>query len=279
MSIAGGIHNAFAAGAAAGCDCLQIFVKNQRRWSAPPLDEAAVEAYRAAARETGIAPVVAHATYLLNLASPQAGLRRRSVDALVTELERCTLLGVPYLVLHPGAHMGEGADAGIKRIVAGLNAVHTRTDAGGARVLLETMAGQGTSIGSEIEHLGRILASIKAPGRLGVCVDTCHVFAAGYDMRTSEGYQRLATELVEHVGLDRIKCLHTNDSMRACGSRVDRHDHIGKGKIGKDGFRRVLNDPRLTHVPRVLETPKGKDGRGTDLDRVNLRRLRTLVEE
>ncbi len=278
MSVAGGIHNAFSSGMEAGCDCLQIFVKNQRQWSAPPLVDEAIEAYKAAERETGLTPVIAHATYLANLASPVAATHRRSVDALVDEMERCARLGVPYLVLHPGAHMGEGVAAGIERIATGLDQVHARTEAKATQFLLETTAGQGSSIGCEIEHLGRIMQSVKAPGRLGVCVDTCHVFAAGYDIRTADGYGHLTAELERYVGLKRIKCIHVNDSQRPCGSRVDRHDAIGKGKIGKAGFRHLVNDARLAGVPRVLETPKGTDGRGTDLDRVNLKRLRALVE-
>ncbi len=279
MSVAGGFQNAFAAAANAGCDCLQIFVKNQRQWSAPPLTREAVDAYKSAEHETGIGPVVAHASYLLNLASPEKENVKRSVSALIDEIERCAQLGVPNLVFHPGAHMGEGVDAGIKRIVGGLNEVHKKAKAGSVQVLLETTAGQGTSIGHEIEHLGRILAGVRNPDSLGVCVDTCHVFAAGYDLTSDAGYEKLASEIERFVGFERVKCIHVNDSLRPCGSRVDRHDHIGKGEIGLGGFRRVLNDGRLAHAMRILETPKGVDGRGTDLDKVNLRRLRKLITE
>ena len=278
MSIAGGLERAFAAGVAAGCDCLQIFVKNQRQWAGRPLSDEAVAQYKAAEQATGLGPVVAHATYLINMASPDAANRRRSVDALTDELNRCARLGVPYLVLHPGSHMGEGVDAGIQRIVRALNEVHKRTAPASVQVLLETTAGQGNSVGHEAEHLGRIIEGAREPGRLGVCLDTCHLFAAGYDIRTAQGYERLLGELSEHVGLQRVRCIHVNDSKGACGSRLDRHEHIGKGKIGKAGFRNLLTDPRFAGVPRILETPKGKDGRGTDLDRVNLRRLRSLLD-
>lgn len=278
MSIAGGLENAFAAGARVGCDCLQIFVKNQRQWSARPLAREAVEAYQSAARETGLSPVVAHATYLINLASPDAALRRRSVEALANEVKRCARLGVSYIVLHPGAHMGEGIDAGIKRIVRSLDGLHKRVSGDGTRVLLETTAGQGSSIGHTIEHLARIIDGVKHPERLGVCVDTCHVFAAGYDIATARGYERLVAELADLAMLDRVQCFHLNDSKGACGSRVDRHEHIGKGRIGKAGFRLLVNDGRFALVPKILETPKGTDGRGVDLDRVNLRRLRSLIE-
>jgi deoxyribonuclease-4 len=278
MSIAGGLENAFAAGVAAGCDCLQIFVKNQRQWTARPLGDDAIERYKSAERESGLRPVVAHATYLINPASPDTTNRRRSLAALIDETDRCVRLGVPYLVLHPGAHMGEGVDAGVRRIVRTLNELHRRTAADSVRVLLETTAGQGSSIGHEAEHLGRIIDAVREPDRLGVCVDTCHVFAAGYDIRKEEGYGKLVDELRDHVGLERVCCIHVNDSKGLCGGRLDRHEHIGKGEIGKAGFRNLLSDPRFANVPKILETPKGKDGRGTDLDRVNLKRLRGLVE-
>ncbi len=278
MSIGGGIENAFHAGADVGCDCLQIFVKNNRQWSTRALSDESVEAFRAAAESTRLWPVVAHATYLLNPASPDRSLRRRTVNALADEIRRCTRLAVPYLVLHPGAHMDTGINAGIRRIVATLDRVHELVAESPTRILLETTAGQGSSIGHRIEQLGRIIANVRMPDRLGVCVDTCHVFAAGYDIRDRAGYQRLTDELSEHVGLQRVQCIHVNDSMRECGSRVDRHAHIGQGKIGLAGFRHLLNDPGLASVPRILETPNGRDGRGTDLDRVNLKRLRRLVE-
>ena len=277
MSVAGGIHNAFDAGTRVGCDCLQIFVKNQRQWSVAPLTEADIEAYRTAEQKTGLFPVVAHATYLLNLASPDASLRRRSIDGLILDLRRCAQLGVPYLVLHPGAHMGQGVRTGIKRIVRSLDTVHKRTQGINVQILLETTAGQGSSIGHEIEQLGWIISDTRDPDRLGICVDTCHVFAAGYNIADPPGYERLVTDLRRHVTLERVKCFHVNDSMRECGSRVDRHEHIGKGKIGKAGFAHLVNDPRFTAVPKILETPKGTDGRGTDLDKVNLKRLRHLI--
>lgn len=278
LSVAGGIENAFYAGKKLGFDCLQIFVKNQRQWAAAPLSDEAVAVVHRAAQETGLSPVVAHATYLLNLASPDAVLRRRSVTALVAEIARCARLHVPFLVLHPGAHMGRGVDAGIKRIVTSLNEVFRHTEGLATQVLLETTAGQGTSIGHQIEHLARIIGAVRNSDRLGVCLDTCHVFAAGYDITREQGYQRLLGELDGSALLARVKCIHTNDSKHGCSSRLDRHEHITKGKIGKAGFRRLMNDPRLAHVPKILETPKGVDGRGTDLDRVNIKRLRNLIE-
>jgi len=279
LSVAGGLENAFTAAVAVGCNCLQIFVKNQRQWAAKPLTEDQILAYRNAERETGIGPVIAHGSYLLNLASPQRETRERSIRALVDELTRCESLGLPGLVIHPGAHMGEGIAGGIRRIGAALNRVHRATRGFTVRILLETTAGQGTTIGHEIAHLGQIIAATAAPHRLGVCLDTCHLFAAGYDLRDRNDYERTITELSDHVGLKRVACIHTNDSKGDCGSRIDRHEHITRGRIGKQGFANLINDPRLAHVPRILETPKGKDGRGADLDTVNMNRLRKLIRQ
>ncbi len=283
MSVAGGLENGFRAAAEAGCDCLQIFVKNQRQWSAKPLTDEVIQNYKTAERETGIGPVAAHASYLLNLASPEAENRERSIAALVDELERCAALGVSDLVFHPGAHMGEGEAKGCTLIAKSLNAIRKRlgNDSGvggdGVTLLLETTAGQGSAIGYRLEHLEDIFGAVKDDAWLGVCIDTCHIYAAGYDIRKPEGYAAFVDELEDRNLLNRVRCIHVNDSVRECGSRVDRHAHIGKGKIGLDGFRHLVNDARLTHVPRILETPKGKDGRGTDLDKVNLKRLRGLI--
>jgi deoxyribonuclease-4 len=278
MSVAGGFENAFDAAKRAGCDCLALFVKNQRQWKAPPLSDAQVWAFRQAQARTGIGPVVAHASYLLNLASPTAEGRDKSIAALIDELQRCEALGVPFLVVHPGAHLGEGEDAGIRRIVYSIEQVHAATCGFKTLILLESTAGQGTTIGHDLSQLGRILAAVRDGDQLGVCLDTCHLFAAGYDLRKKPAYESMMEELVRHVGLDRVKCIHTNDSKGALGSRIDRHEHITKGKIGKAGFANLLNDVRLAAVPRILETPKGTDGRGVDLDRVNMARLRRIVE-
>ena len=277
VSVAGGLHNAFEAAVALGCDCLQIFVKNQRQWSARPLTDEQIRAFRAAEHRTGIGPVLAHGSYLLNLASPDPAARRKSVTALVDELRRCEALGVGGLVLHPGAHLGAGVDAGIRRIIASLDRVHARTRGITARILLETTAGQGSSIGHDIEHLGKIIDGVQEPDRLRVCLDTCHLFAAGYNLADRDGYERTIDQIADHLGLDRIKCIHMNDSKHPCGSRLDRHEHITEGRMGKQAFVHVVNDPRLALIPKILETPKGKDGRGTDLDKVNLRRLRRMV--
>ncbi len=277
-SVAGGLENAFAEGVRVGCDCLQIFVRNQRQWRAPPLSKEQVETFRAAAKRAGLAPVVAHASYLLNLASPDAAARRRSVAAMVDELGRCEALGIAALIFHPGSHMGEGVEAGAKRVARSLDQVHRRCAGFRTMILLETTAGQGTSIGHTFEQLAGIRNRVAEPERLGVCLDTCHLFAAGYDFRKPEAYARTIGELDGAIGVTSVRCIHMNDSKRELGSRVDRHEHIGKGKIGKQGFAHFLNDPRFKRVPMILETPKGEDGRGTDLDKVNLKRLRKLVK-
>ncbi len=277
MSVAGGLENAFAFGAAVGCDCIQIFVKNQRQWRAAPLVDSQVAAYRTAARETGLTPVVAHASYLLNLASPDSALRKRSVAAMVNELQRCEALGVLALVFHPGAHLSDTMEAGITHVAQSLDQVHRRCAGFRTTILLETTAGQGSSIGYRFAQLAAILEAVRDPEHLGLCLDTCHLFAAGYDFRTPEGYEAMIDELDSAIGLAGVRCIHMNDSKRELGSRVDRHEHIGKGTIGKQGLAHFVNDPRFAHVPMILETPKGKDGRGTNLDKVNLKRLRSLV--
>jgi deoxyribonuclease-4 len=277
LSVAGGLHNAFDEALRIGADCLAIFVKNQRQWKAPPLKEEQVVAYREAQARTKVTPVIAHASYLLNLASPTDDGRSKSIAALIDELTRCEALGVPGLVIHPGAHMGEGIDAGIARIAASLDEVHRATKGFKSRILLESTAGQGTTIGHEIVHLERMITSTKSPDRLGVCIDTCHLFAAGYDLRKKDKYDETVDELARRIGLDRIECIHTNDSKNPCGSKLDRHEHIGKGKMGKEAFVNLVNDARLAHAPRILETEKGVDDKGVDFDVINLRKLRSWI--
>ena len=277
MSVAGGLENAFEAGLRVGCECLQIFVKNQRQWSAPALTDQQVAAYRDAQRRTGLTPVVAHASYLLNLASPDRGTRARSIRAMVDELQRCEPLGVSCLIFHPGSHMDGTMAAGIKRVAKSLDEVHRSCPGFRTMILLEATAGQGTAIGYRFAQLAAILNAVHHPERLGVCPDTCHLFAAGYDFRKPEDYAAMIDELDTVIGLSNVRCIHMNDSKRELGSRVDRHEHIGKGKIGKQAFAHFINDPRFAHVPMILETPKGKDGRGSDLDKVNLGRLRRLI--
>lgn len=277
LSIAGGLENAIHAAAALKCDCVQIFVKNQRQWRAAALTDEQVERFREAAKSSTIHPVIAHASYLLNLAAPNEKIREASIAAMVDELERCEALGVSSLVFHPGAHLDESMEVGIARIAHSLDSVSAATPGFRTRILLETTAGQGTSIGWRFEQLAAIGDKLTAPERVGVCLDTCHLFAAGYDFRAPAGYSSMMDELDRTIGLSQVACIHVNDSKKPLGSRVDRHEHIGKGKIGKSGFANFVNDRRWAGVPMILETPKGTDGRGTDFDNVNLKKLCGLI--
>ncbi len=274
-SIAGGLHKAFDRAQSVGCDAMQIFVKPNRNWAVKPLTEEDIARFKARAAETGIHPVVAHTSYLLNLASPKKDLWQRSRDTLIVELERCEALDVPYLVLHPGSHVGSGEETGLARVAQGLGEVHAATPGFRTHILLETTAGQGTNLGYTFEQLAWLVERAPEGERLGVCLDTCHVFAAGYELRTVEGYEATMEEFDRAVGLARLEAIHLNDSKGDLGGRKDRHEHIGQGRIGLEGFRNLLNDPRLAGLPGLLETPKGDDLRE---DRENLAVLRSLVK-
>jgi deoxyribonuclease-4 len=274
MSIAGGIPKAVDRAVGAGCTALQIFVKNASQWKGRPLPEDEVEAFRTACRIAGLKRVVGHDSYLINLASPDDSLWERSQDALIDEIQRSTALGLSHLVVHPGAHLGSGETRGVERIADAIDRIHERLDPGSTPIALETTAGQGTSIGHRFEHLRDILGNVRKPERVGVCVDSCHVFAAGYDLRTPEAWDRTVSEFDRVVGLDLLRVLHVNDSKRGLGSRVDRHQHIGDGEIGNRGFYFIMNEERLCGVPKILETPKGKDG---EEDRRNLAFLRSMI--
>ncbi|HYK88377.1 MAG TPA: deoxyribonuclease IV, partial [Acidobacteriota bacterium] len=243
------------------------------RWEANPLDEEDCTLYRRARDLTGIEPVVAHNSYLINLASPEPWLYEKSLAALVEEMRRASLLGVSSVILHPGAHMGSGEEQGIARVAAALSRALEEVGPP-MRILLENTSGQGTSLGYRFEHLASIFERIRQPARMGVCLDTCHLFAAGYDIRTGEGYSRTMREFDRLLGIELIAAIHTNDSRKDFACRVDRHTHIGKGFIGLEAFRCIVNDRRLANVPKILETPKGD---GLRLDRMNLAVLRRLV--
>lgn len=272
MSIAGGMHNAFAEGEAVGCEAMQVFTKSSNQWKAKELTAEDVASWREAWARNPAWPVLAHDSYLINLASPDEALWRKSVDAFHHEVERCDALGIPFLIMHPGAHMGTGEEMGLDRIARAFDEVWRRSPRSLTRVLLETTAGQGTSLGWRFEHLRGILDRVKAPDRLGVCLDTCHVFAAGYDFRTKAGYDAMMREFDRVVGIERLRCFHLNDSKGALGSRVDRHEHIGRGHIGREGFRHLVTDRRFRGIPMILETPK--EG---GMDVKNLRLLRRLA--
>ncbi len=277
MSIAGGLHNAFYSGQEVGCDCLQVFVKNQRQWSARPLLREDVRQWNHARRATKLDPVMAHAAYLINLASSDRLIRRRSVEAFIDELNRCDQLGIRHLIVHPGSHVDAGETAGLTRVVRAIDEIHDRTADLNVRILVETTAGQGTSLGWCFEHLAEIIGTARQPERIGVCLDTCHVHAAGYDMVSDQGYRDTIRQLGALVGLKRVMCIHVNDSKGGRGSRVDRHEHIGKGTLGRAAFANVVHDPRFMRVPKIIETPKGFDTRGRNLDKQNLACLRRIT--
>lgn len=258
-------------------DTVQVFTKNQQQWRVKPLEADVVAQWKQHCNRLAYHVTVSHDSYLINLASPDAALRRKSIELFVEELSRCVELGIPYLVMHPGAHMGDGEAAGLKRIAASLDRAHERVAGDHVITCLEITAGQGSALGYRLEHLAEILAQVDAPHRLGVCLDTAHLFAAGYDFR-GRRYARFIRQVESTVGLDRVKVLHLNDSKKELGSRVDRHDHIGRGRIGLDGFRPIIRDRRFRNVPKILETPKEKDEHGRDWDAVNLETLRSLAD-
>ena len=275
QSIAGGVPLAVERGLAVGCRVLQIFVKNNSRWIGKPIGKPEARQFRDAARRGNLAHVAAHTSYLINLAASGGVLRRLSISALVDEIRRCDRLGIPDLVLHPGSHGGQGESAGVRRIARSLDEAFARTGSSRVRILLETAAGQGTSVGYRFEHLRDILGDVRTPGRVRVCLDTCHVHAAGYDLVSPEGYADTIETFDRTVGLSLLAAIHVNDSKRPRGARVDRHEHIGRGTIGEPGFANLMRDPRLTAVPKFLETPKDKT---LDFDRENLAVLRRLGE-
>jgi deoxyribonuclease-4 len=255
---------------------MQVFTKSNRQWRARDLSDGEVEAFKANLKSTGIGPVVAHDCYLVNLAAPRASLWKKSVSAFREEMDRAERLGIPYLVTHPGSHAGAGEAEGIRRVAEALNVLHAALPRhGGARILLETTAGQGSSLGYRFEQLAAILDQVERADRVGVCLDTCHVFAAGYDIRTTDGYRQTMRELDACLGLHRLQVIHLNDSVQGLGSRVDRHAHIGEGGLGLEPFRRLLNDSVFRGIPMILETPKDDDF--VKADRRNLARLRRLL--
>ena len=279
MSIAGGVSQALRRGEEIGCDVIQLFTKNANQWRAKPLFPDAIEAFRRARHETGVRPVAAHDSYLINLASPDEGLYERSREALWEEMQRAEALELPYLVIHPGSHRGRGEQEGLYRIARAINLIHYQgSDMPDIKVkiLLETTAGQGATVGGRFEHFARIIEQIEEDERVGICFDTSHCFAAGYNIGTPEGYEATMEEFDRIIGLDRLKLIHLNDSKAALGTRVDRHEQIGQGQLGLEPFRLFLQDRRLAHIPFILETPKGKAPNGEDWDRVNLTILRGL---
>jgi deoxyribonuclease IV len=274
-SIAGGIETAFERAKRAGCRTLQVFTKNSNQWRAKPLSDEAIANYKTVASKSTIRPVVAHDSYLINLCATDQAILEESREAFIDELQRCHALGIPYLNFHPGAHMGAGEEEGIKKIIESLNEAHEATPGFKIMSVLETTAGQGSAIGYRFEQLRAIIDGVDDPDRMAVCIDTCHIFAAGYDISTRTGYEKTMIEFDQIIGLNRLVAIHTNDSKKPLGSKVDRHEHIGKGEIGKEGFRCLMKDERLAQIPKILETPKGEDLKE---DRMNLALLRRLAK-
>jgi len=276
FSVAGGLTNAVDTAMRFGCPALQLFTKNASQWAAKPLVDADVDAYRKAAKAAKLKCQVAHDSYLINLAAPGDELFLKSIDAFTIEIERAERLGLDYLVMHPGAHVGSGDDAGLQRVVDGLDESARRTAGAKVKVLIETTAGQGTTLGWKFEHLGYLLKHVQEPKRYGVCLDTCHVFAAGYPLGTDAEYAETFQKFDEIVGLKHLKVFHVNDSVKGLGCRVDRHAGIGLGSIGDAAFQRLVNDPRFAKHPMILETPK-EDAEKNELDPVNLAKLQGFM--
>jgi len=276
VSIAGGHDLALDRAAALGMTALQIFTKNANQWTAKPIDPDTARRFREKRDNLGIARecVVAHDSYLINIASPDDALWEKSRQSLRDELDRCDLLDIPYLVMHPGGHMGAGEEAGIRRIAEAINRIHDERPHGRAAVLLETTAGQGTVLGRTFEQLAAMIELIEDQTRVGVCFDTCHVFVAGYDLRDEAAYEATMGAFNEIIGFDWLRVFHLNDSVKGLGSRIDRHAGIGEGALGLPPFEFLLNDDRFNGLPGILETPKGKDD--TE-DRKNLAVLRSLI--
>ncbi len=277
FSIAKGLHKAFEEAVKYQCNALQLFTKNASTWKERYLNEAEILPFKKAMAETGIRHVAAHTSYLINIAGNDPEKTTMSADALKNELIRCDQLDIPLLVLHPGSHLGDGEALGIQRIADAVNKIFDAVPRVKTRLLLETTAGQGSNLGYTFEQIAAMIEKIDDQNRIGVCLDTCHIFAAGYDLTTKAAYRKTMDSFESVIGLSRLYLIHVNDAKKRCGSRVDRHEHIGDGEIGLDGFACLVNDPKLAAIPKILETPKKKDGK--DADAVNLKRLRTLRQK
>ena len=274
MSVAGGLANAFERIGRVNGKALQIFTKNQRQWFAAPLTDEEIVDFNAARRKWGDLPIGAHDSYLINLANPEEKAASRAVNAFSDEIHRCAQLDIPYLIMHPGSHLGAGIESGLAALTANLDRAIAKAASGSVTILLETTAGQGTGLGSRFEELAYVLEHSRYTEQLGVCLDTCHIFGAGYDIRTPLVYEQTIQEFDRVIGLERLKFFHINDSKKELASRVDRHEHIGQGHIGLSGFKLLVNDLRFAGLPMVLETPKQKD---LAEDRKNLAVLKQLL--
>lgn len=277
LSVAGGLHNALLDARALDMECVQVFTKNQRQWKAKPLNDEQIALWDQHRRQTALDEVVSHSSYLINLASPDAQARGKSVTLFKDELRRCQSLGIPNLVIHPGAHMGAGEQRGLERVVRSLDRVHESLPDLSVVTCLEVTAGQGTSLGWRFEHLRHIIDRVQQPGRLAVCLDSAHMLAAGYDLTSARGCGRVLDEVSQVIGMDLVRVIHLNDSKVPRGRRVDRHEHIGHGEVSLQAFRTLVNDHRFKRVPKILETAKEDAPDGRSWDAVNLEMLRRLI--
>ena len=275
FSIAKGLHNAIYEAVSYGCNTLQLFTKNASTWKERLLTDEEIEPFNQAIHETNINEIASHTSYLINLAAADRQIHKKACSALKQELIRSSQLSIPYVVLHPGAHMGKGSDKGIQQIAGSINRVFDQTPDLSTRLLLETTAGQGSGVGHSFEHLSEMLDKIEQSHRMGVCLDTNHIFAGGYDIRKKASYRQTMQSFDRIIGLENLYFIHLNDSKKAFGSKVDRHHHIGEGNIGIKAFEFIMNDRRLLKIPKIIETDKGE--KGEDWDRINLERLRSLV--
>ena len=275
FSIAKGLHRALYEAQTYGCNVLQIFTKNANSWKERTLTPEEIRRFDHVRKQTGILSMASHTSYLINLATPDRKKHVLSCNALEQELIRSSGLDIPFVVLHPGAHLGQGEEKGIEKIALSINEIFNRTPEINTRLLLETTAGQGSGLGHTFEQLATIMDKIENQKRIGICLDTSHVFAAGYDIRTSKSYDRTMDAFDAAIGFERLYFIHLNDSKKELGSRVDRHEHIGKGHIGIQAFERLMNDVRFKNLPKVIETPKS--GKDPDFDKMNLNRLRSLM--
>ncbi|MBW2608145.1 MAG: deoxyribonuclease IV [Deltaproteobacteria bacterium] len=284
FSIARGLDKALFEAKSYGCNTLQIFTKNANAWKERIVTQKEIENFEQAKLETGITEIASHTSYLINPATPEKKKHKMSINALLQELVRSSNLGIPYVVLHPGSHMEAGEKEGILRIAESIDEIFAKTPGISTRLLLETTAGQGSSVGHTFEQLASIISKVEKKINLGVCLDTCHIFAAGYDIRTMEYYRKTMDDFDSIIGLDRLSFIHLNDSKKELGSRVDRHEQIGRGYIGLDAFKYIMNDDRFFDIPKIIETPKGepkgkpKGKTDKDWDETNLKLLRGLVQ-
>ena len=274
ISASGGLYKVFERADALNCEALQLFTKSQLRWRAKPLSYEDISAWKNAAAKSKVRDIVSHASYLINLAG-DTGVREKGIVSLSEEVTRCDSLGIDKIVLHPGSCGENDIETALSRLCSALLEVFSRTDDSRVKILLETMAGQGSAIGRRLEEFARVLELTRGNDRVAFCADTCHVFAAGYDISSMEGYENFICKIDENIGLDRLICWHLNDSKKSCGSRVDRHEHIGKGEIGETAFGLIVRDKRFENVPSLLETPK--ENNGDEINLALLRRLRQII--